>query len=176
MDVPFQLNEGARREDVLLFTEGILEGESNRIANLANLAALLKEFLPRINWCGFYLREAPSGDFVLGPFAGKPACTRIAYGRGVVGAAAAQAQTLLVADVLTFSGHIACDPASRSEMAVPVRSGSRVVAVLDVDSPEVNRFGSADRELLEEMADRLGRSWPRMTGYAHAGTCLAKDG
>ena len=133
----------------------LLCGETDLIANAANTAALIYSALPRINWCGFYfLRDA---ELVLGPFQGQPACVRIALGRGVCGTAAAQRSTQIVADVHEFPGHIACDAASRSELVVPLlRAGVtgqlQLLGVLDIDSPLVARFDSADARGVERLA------------------------
>lgn len=159
------LNEAASRDDVLAFVKAIVEGEPNINANLANLAALLNQYLPRINWVGFYLLEESSQEWVLGPFAGKPACTRIAAGRGVVGSALAQDRTLVVDDVTAFPGHIACDADSRSEIVVPLRAQGRIVGCLDVDSPEPGRFSADDARFLEVICERLGRFWPQGRWY-----------
>ena len=164
MDV-LKLQNDARAEDLLMFVEGIVAGESNRIATLANIAAVLYQFLPTINWVGFYLQESVTHDYVLGPFMGKPACTRIPLGKGVVGTAAQTGITLRVPDVHQFSGHIACDADSLSEIVVPVVVQNEVVALIDVDSPIRNRFSSADQELLQTMAHLLERSWAQMTDY-----------
>src|SRR5438477_962640 len=125
----------------------LLEGETNAVANLANASALLADALERINWCGFYI--ARGGGLVLGPFQGRPACVRIAFGRGVCGTAAERGETLVVPDVLAFSGHIACDEASRSEIVVPIVAGGKLRGVLDVDAPMTGRFDDEDRKGLE---------------------------
>ncbi len=125
----------------------LLHGEADAIANAANLSALLYHALDNVNWVGFYLMK--QGELVLGPFQGKPACIRIPVGRGVCGTAAASRETLVVADVDQFPGHIACDAASRSEMVVPVMVGDRCVGVLDIDSPMPNRFTHEDRDGIE---------------------------
>src|SRR5438477_5331396 len=125
----------------------LLEGETNAVANLANASALLADALERINWCGFYI--ARGGGLVLGPFQGRPACVRIALGRGVCGTAAERRETLVVPDVLAFAGHIACDSESRSEIVVPITVDGTLRGVLDVDAPEANRFDEEDREGLE---------------------------
>lgn len=130
--------------------DALLEGEPNRIANLSNASALLNEFLERINWVGFYLME--DGELVLGPFQGKTACVRIKVGKGVCGTAVAKNKTLLVQDVHAFPGHIACDPASRSEIVIPLEKDGDVIAVLDIDSPELSRFTHEDQEGLEQFA------------------------
>jgi len=128
----------------------LLDGESDAIANAANTAALLNLRLERINWVGFYfLRER---QLVVGPYQGRPACVRIEAGRGVCGSAVQQNATLVVPDVHEFPGHIACDPASRSELVVPLRRAGRVAGVLDVDSPELDRFRDADASSLEQVA------------------------
>src|SRR5499427_9382732 len=126
---------------------GLLAGESDRIANAANSAALIFAALPEINWAGFYFLRG--GELVLGPFQGKPACVRIALGHGVCGAAAVQRRTLVVPDVQKFPGHIACDPASRAEVVVPLLAGATLLGVLDIDSARAGRFDDADARGLE---------------------------
>jgi len=128
----------------------LLKGESDLIANTANAAALLYQFLPDVNWVGFYFSKGD--ELVLGPFQGKPACSRINMGKGVCGTAAAKQQTLIVPDVTRFDGHIVCDAASRSEIVVPLLNWGRLVGVLDVDSPTPNRFDDDDAEGLEVIA------------------------
>ena len=125
----------------------LLEGETDALANLANAAALLYGSLPNINWAGFYVLRG--GTLVLGPFQGKPACVRIAMGKGVCGTAAARRETLVVPDVNAFPGHIACDAASRSEIVVPIVANGLLRGVLDIDSPEPARFDEEDRKGLE---------------------------
>jgi L-methionine (R)-S-oxide reductase len=127
----------------------LLTGEVDRVANAANMAALIYHGLPDLNWAGFYFRRG--GELVLGPFQGKPACVRIPIGSGVCGTAAARAATMLVPDVDDFPGHIACDPASRSELVVPLLEGGEVTGVLDLDSPLPARFDDADREGCERL-------------------------
>ncbi len=121
----------------------LLTGERDWLANFANTSALIFHALPDLNWAGFYLLRGD--ELVLGPFQGKPACVRIAPGRGVCGGAVAQRRSLVVADVHEFPGHIACDAASRAELVVPMITGGRVVGVLDLDSPRPGRFDEADR-------------------------------
>lgn len=123
----------------------LMDGETNAIANAANLSALLYHALPEVNWVGFYFVE---GDgLVVGPFQGRPACVRIPMGKGVCGTAAARRETIVVSDVDAFDGHIPCDSASRSEIVVPLIRGGEVFGVLDVDSPVLGRFDNdADRE------------------------------
>ena len=133
----------------------VFEGESNGLANAANMAALLWQFLPDLNWAGFYFLRGR--DLVLGPFQGKVACVRIALGRGVCGTAAERRATVIVADVLSFPGHIACDPRSRSEIVVPLIQGGRLLGVLDLDSPLLARFERDDAEGLTEAVSVLLR-------------------
>jgi GAF domain-containing protein len=136
----------------------LTEGERDGIANMANAAALLWEYLPDLNWAGFY--RLVGGELVLGPFQGKAACIRIPLGKGVCGTAAATGATQVVADVHAFPGHIACDAASRSELVVPIRRGGlpggAVIAVLDLDSPVPGRFDAADACGCEALAAMLG--------------------
>ena len=128
----------------------------HKIANLANASALLYEALDDLNWAGFYLME--DGKLVLGPFQGKSACIEIPVGKGVCGAAVAQNETMLVADVHQFPGHNACDCASNSEIVVPIRKKGQVVGVLDIDSPSLDRFTSDDRAGLEAFVRILERT------------------
>ncbi len=127
----------------------LLADERDAIANAANTAALLYHRIEHVNWCGFYFRQGE--ELVLGPFQGKPACVRIAMGRGVCGSAAARRQTIVVPDVHEFPGHIACDAASNAEVVVPILRGDRVVGVLDLDSPVPQRFDAADGDGLERV-------------------------
>ncbi|MEV0356404.1 GAF domain-containing protein [Nocardia sp. NPDC050697] len=120
------------------------------MANSANLAALIFHALPDLNWAGFYFTRG--GELVVGPFQGKPACVRIAWGRGVCGTAAATGETQVVPDVHAFPGHIACDADSRSEIVIPLRRGGAVIGVLDLDSPKPGRFDEVDRAGLEGLA------------------------
>lgn len=124
-------------------------GERNPIANAANFAALMWEFLPDINWAGFYFRKGRW--LVLGPFMGKPACTRLQVGLGVCGAAVAQSKTLIVPDVHKFEGHVACDAASNSELVVPLFKYSTIVGVIDIDSPSFSRFDEEDAKGIEAL-------------------------
>jgi len=127
----------------------LLAGETDRIANAANMAALLYHGLPDLNWAGFYFRRGQ--ELVLGPFQGKPACVRIALGKGVCGIAASRGATVLVPDVHDFPSHIACDPVSRSELVVPLIEAGKVSGVLDLDSPLVGRFDEADQTGCEQL-------------------------
>lgn len=130
--------------------EALLHGERNRIANAANLASLIWHSLPELNWAGFYLYDGT--ELVLGPFMGKPACVRIALGRGVCGTAAATGVTQLVEDVHAFPGHIACDAASNAEIVVPLYRDGVLLGVLDLDSPVTARFDAEDQAGLEALA------------------------
>ena len=140
-------------QDLAASLASLLEGESDALANLANASALLGQALERINWCGFYLLRGE--ELVLGPFQGKPACVRIAMGKGVCGTAAARRETLLVPDVNAFPGHIACDADSRSEIVVPIVTAGTLRGVLDIDSPEPGRFDAVDQEGLERFVSTL---------------------
>ena len=135
--------------------EGLLAGEPDPIANLANAAALVMDGLSELNWAGFYLMRG--GELVLGPFQGKPACVRIPVGKGVCGTAALRAASVLVEDVDAFPGHIACDAASRSELVVPLVRDGRVLGVLDLDSPRPGRFDADDQAGCEALAAVLLR-------------------
>lgn len=128
----------------------LLAGESDLIANAANTAALLFDALPAINWAGFYFLRG--GELVVGPFQGKPACVRIALGRGVCGTAAERRATVVVPDVHAFPGHIACDSASRSEIVVPLVGAHGLLGVLDIDSPDPGRFDEEDARGIERLA------------------------
>jgi L-methionine (R)-S-oxide reductase len=137
--------------------QALVHDEHNQIANLSNASALLNQFLDRINWVGFYLMENDS-ELVLGPFQGLPACIRIPLGKGVCGTAALKKETIRVEDVNTFPGHIACDSASQSEIVIPLLKDGNLFGVLDIDSPEKNRFDELDQQKLEEFAGILVQS------------------
>jgi GAF domain-containing protein len=136
--------------DLLAAADALTTGEPDAVANMANIAALLFDWLPALNWAGFY--RTIDGELVLGPFQGKAACIRIPYGQGVCGTAAATATSQLVEDVHAFPGHIACDAASRSELVVPVTVNATVVAVIDLDSPDLARFDAEDQAGIEALA------------------------
>ncbi|HDR5464019.1 GAF domain-containing protein [Bacillus anthracis] len=140
-------------ETVIKQLDALLTGESNIVANLSNASALLNQFLDRVNWVGFYVTEG--NQLVLGPFQGMPACVRIPFGRGVCGVAAETKTTQLVADVHQFPGHIACDSASNSEIVLPIIKDGNVIGVLDIDSPEKNRFDEVDQRYLEKFVETL---------------------
>ncbi|QYJ76909.1 GAF domain-containing protein [Shewanella sp. FJAT-52076] len=136
--------------------EALLSGEDDMVAAMANFSALLNEHMDDLNWVGFYIRREDT--LVLGPFQGKVACTRIPWGKGVCGTAAATDTTQRVADVHQFDGHIACDSASNSEIVVPVRHQGRVIAVLDIDSPSFSRFDETDQAGLETLVRTLEKA------------------
>ncbi|MXP40180.1 GAF domain-containing protein [Altererythrobacter soli] len=139
--------------ELLAAADALTAGESDSVANMANVAALVWQLVPDLNWAGFY--RAIGDELVLGPFCGKPACIRIPFGRGVCGAAAASGETQLVADVHAFPGHIACDADSRSELVVPVLRGGAAIAVIDLDSPLAARFDDQDSAGIEALARLL---------------------
>ncbi len=157
----FAVSPGQRYDDLAKALAAMLAGERDAIANMANAAALIWQYIPDLNWAGFY--RVAGSELVLGPFQGKPACIRIAFGRGVCGTAASTGAVQCVADVHAFPGHIACDSASASELVVPVIWNGHVVAVLDLDSPLPGRFSQEDAEgcgrLVEILAD--GSNWDK---------------
>ncbi|MFT9003454.1 MAG: GAF domain-containing protein [Liquorilactobacillus hordei] len=135
--------------------DSLLRNETNFVANLANTSALIFESFPDINWAGFYLYEQKNNELVLGPFQGKVACMHISIGKGVCGTAFQEGKTLVVANVLEFPGHIACDAASRSEIVIPLIKNGKKIGVLDIDSPNENRFTEADRLTLNSLVTTL---------------------
>ena len=145
--------------DLLAAADAVTSGERDAIANMANVAALIWEFVPDLNWAGFY--RMVDGELVLGPFQGKAACIRIPLGRGVCGAAAHSRATQLVTDVHAFPGHIACDAASASEIVVPLVHAGQLLGVLDLDSPKPARFDAADQAGLETLC---AHNPPRIPG------------
>ena len=146
-------------DQLTLMLRGLMDGERDVIANLANTSALLADALDRINWAGFYLMK--DGMLVLGPFQGKPACIRIPMGRGVCGTAAETKEIQRVYDVHCFPGHIACDAASSSEIVIPLIRNGEVLGVLDIDSPDVGRFDEQDKQGLSALCALLlaGCDW-----------------
>lgn len=155
--LPADTPDEERYRELANAADALTDGESDGVANMANLAALIWSFVPDLNWAGFY-RMVPDdggGELVLGPFIGNPACIRIPLGQGVCGAAAQSGETQLVEDVHAFPGHIACDSASASELVVPVVRDGRVIAVIDLDSPSKARFGEADARGIEAVAARI---------------------
>ncbi len=157
----FSIDTNAPKSDMyrelVKSADALTSGESDGVANMSNIAALLWEFLPDVNWTGFY--RVVDGELVLGPFQGKAACIRIPFGRGVCGAAAQTGETQLVEDVHAFPGHIACDANSASELVVPVMRNGQVIAVVDLDSPSRGRFDHDDalgiETLVAVIADRI---------------------
>jgi len=141
----FDIAQGTKADlyrDLIAAVDAITSGEPDAVANMANMAALIWHSVPRLNWAGFY--RAIGDELVLGPFIGKPACIRIPFGQGVCGTAAATGATQLVADVHAFPGHIACDAASRSELVLPIVRAGQIRGVIDLDSPEPDRFDAED--------------------------------
>ena len=132
----------------------LAEGEPDFVPVLANASALLWESLDRLNWAGFYLMD--NGSLLLGPFQGKAACVRIPLGKGVCGTAVSEGRSLRVPDVHAFPGHIACDGASNAELVIPIRKGGVILGVLDLDSPELDRFSEEDQAGLEAFVETLG--------------------
>ncbi|GEM71281.1 diguanylate cyclase [Sphingomonas aquatilis NBRC 16722] len=152
----FDITAGSKADlyrDLLGALDALTADEPDAIANMANAAALVWQYLPDLNWAGFY--RMVGGELVLGPFQGKAACIRIPLGKGVCGTAAATRETQLVEDVHAFPGHIACDAASRSELVVPIVHDGRLIGVLDLDSPEPARFDAEDAAGCEALCARL---------------------
>ena len=147
------LSKPERYRQLVEAADALTAGETDQVANMANVAALMWAFIPDLNWAGFY--RVVEGELVLGPFVGRPACIRIAMGSGVCGTAAESGETQLVKDVHAFPGHIACDSASQSELVVPVLRDGAVCAVIDLDSPNLARFDSEDAAGVESLAHHL---------------------
>jgi GAF domain-containing protein len=145
--------KGEFYRELVSAADALTTGESDAVANMANVAALVWQLVPELNWAGFY--RVIGEELVLGPFCGKPACIRIPFGQGVCGTAAESGETQLVADVHAFPGHIACDAASRSELVVPVSREGAVIALIDLDSPREGRFDEDDRAGFEALASLL---------------------
>lgn len=145
-----------KAEALVAQVAALLAGQRDLVANAANLSALLYHALDDVNWVGFYFLK--EGELIVGPFQGKPACVKIPLGKGVCGAAAVTGKVQRIADVHAFDGHIACDPASRSELVLPLIRDGALLGVLDLDSPVKNRFGERDELLLREIADIFMRS------------------
>jgi L-methionine (R)-S-oxide reductase len=150
---PVPVDKSAGYPELARSLEALLAGEPNLVSCAASTVALLYHGLADVNWVGFYLLDAASGDLLVGPFQGKPACVRISLGKGVCGTAAAQRRTLVVPDVHAFPGHIACDAASNSELVVPVIDRGRLIGVLDLDSPLPGRFDDADARGVEALVE-----------------------
>jgi GAF domain-containing protein len=154
----FDVEQGTKAElyrDLAAAADALTADEPDAVANMANVAALLWQYLPDLNWAGFY--RMVDGELVLGPFQGKAACIRIPLGRGVCGTAAATRETQVVEDVHAFPGHIACDADSRSELVVPLVADGRVLGVIDLDSPVPGRFDAEDARGCEALAEMLGQ-------------------
>ena len=143
-------------ESALLFTKAQLKNEKDTMANLANISAIINMYMDDINWVGFYLMK--EGTLILGPFQGKPACSRIAVGEGVCGTAVQEGKTQRVDDVLSLDNHIACDSASRSELVVPIYKEGVVFGVLDIDSPSLARFSDLEQTYMEKLVNLLESS------------------
>ncbi|GAB3380641.1 GAF domain-containing protein [Lysobacter fragariae] len=154
--IPLTGTKAERYAQLLDQARGLAAGEHDRVANAANLSALVYHALPSLNWVGFYFFDGT--ELVVGPFQGLPACVRIPLDKGVCGAAARTRQTQRVADVHAFPGHIACDAASRSELVVPLVRGDELIGVFDLDSPEPDRFDEDDQRGLEAIAQVLVES------------------
>lgn len=151
-----EMYTGTKQENyqlLLKHLQALIEDEHNQTANLANAAALLNQFLKEVNWVGFYLVE--NEELVLGPFQGLPACVRIPFGKGVCGTAAQNQQIERVGDVNQFPGHIACDAASRSEIVIPIIKNGKLIGVLDIDSPNTDRFDDQDEMFLKKFVEIL---------------------
>ncbi|MDC7809047.1 GAF domain-containing protein [Sphingomonas koreensis] len=158
----FDIAAGSKAElyrDLLAALDALTAGEDDAIANMANAASLIWQYLPDLNWAGFYRNVGD--ELVLGPFQGKAACIRIPFGKGVCGAAAASGETQLIEDVHAFPGHIACDAASNAELVVPISHQGRLIGVLDLDSPSRGRFDAEDAAGCEALAALLA---PRIAG------------
>ena len=152
-DIDPDMPTAQRWDEIMAAADALTEGETDAVANMANVAALLWQFLPDVNWTGFY--RMTGGELVLGPFQGKAACIRIPVGKGVCGAAVADKATQLVADVHAFEGHIACDAESRAELVVPLLRDGQVLGVIDLDSPTPSRFSNEDAAGCERLAEML---------------------
>lgn len=148
------MNKTEKYRTAFRMIQSVVEGESDMVANMANMAALLHEAFG-FWWTGFYRVDLESDQLVLGPFQGPVACTRINFGKGVCGTAWERAETVIVPDVHKFPGHIACSSASNSEIVIPVFQGNKVIAVLDIDSTEFNTFDQTDKEWLEEIVSLI---------------------
>jgi len=148
--LPADTSDEERYRELANAGDSLTDGESDAVANMANLAALIWSFVPDLNWAGFY--RVVDGELVLGPFIGRPACIRIPFGQGVCGTAASSGETQLVEDVHAFPGHIACDAASASELVVPVLHDDALIGVIDLDSPRPARFDAEDAAGIERLA------------------------
>lgn len=157
----FESKEFESQESLKTSALALIEGETNWVANLANLSSLLFHSIPDLNWAGFYLWDDASQELVLGPFQGKPACIRIKPNRGVCGLAYSSKAPQMINDVHQFPGHIACDPLSQSELVIPLISDEVCIGVLDLDSPIRGRFSQKDLDLVQEVVTAIV---PRLWG------------
>lgn len=153
VDVMKKMSEEEKYKYMLILAEGQLSSEKDFIANLSNISAIINAAIDGCNWVGFYLYK--EGELVLGPFQGLPACNRITIGKGVCGSAIAENKVLRVEDVEKFPGHIACDSASRSEIVVPIVKNESIIGVLDIDSPELNRFTELEETYLIKIVEKI---------------------
>lgn len=151
-----KMNIEEKYKYMLLYLKGQFDSEKDVIANLSNASAILKAFIDRINWAGFYIMK--QGELVLGPFQGNPACNRIKVGKGVCGTAVSEKKVLIVDDVNKFPGHIACDCESKSEIVVPIIINDKVYGVLDIDSPEYSRFTELEKKYLIKFVEEIQNS------------------
>ncbi len=153
---PKGMSREKRLKSAILFTKVQLKNETDTLANLANISAVINMYMDDINWVGFYLMR--NGELILGPFQGKPACNRIEIGSGVCGTSVKEGRTQLVDDVLSLDNHIACDSASRSELVVPIYTNGEIFGVLDIDSPSLARFTELEKNYMEELVVLLEES------------------
>lgn len=158
-----EMNSEERLKYMVILLKGQVSSENDNIANLSNATGIINACMERINWVGFYLVK--NKTLVLGPFQGLPACNRIEFGKGVCGTAFKEMRTILVDDVELFPGHIACDSASKSELVIPIIVDSKVYGVLDLDSPEKNRFTDLEKKYLEKFVDVLNEyiKWDKLS-------------
>ncbi len=153
---PKGMSREKRLKSAILFTKAQLKNETDTLANLANISAVINMYMDDINWVGFYLMR--DSELILGPFQGKPACNRIEIGSGVCGTSVKEGKTQLVDDVLSLDNHIACDSASRSELVVPIYKNGEIFGVLDIDSPSLARFTELEQKYMEELVALLEQS------------------
>lgn len=155
LDALNRMNTEEKYKYMLMLLEGQLSSEKDILANLSNASAIVKAVIDRLNWAGFYFLR--NEELVLGPFQGLPACNRIKVGNGVCGTAVAKRETKLIGNVHEFPGHIACDSASSSEIVIPIVKNDVIYGVLDLDSPELNRFTTLEKKYLEAFVERLNK-------------------
>lgn len=149
------LTQKQKYESLLSMIDSLLKDETDVITNLSNASALIKALVSDVNWAGFYIIK--NNELVLGPFQGLPACNRIQIGKGVCGTSASKGETMLVKDVHSFPGHIACDSQSNSEVVIPLKQNNKVYGVLDLDSPTVGRFNEEDKTYLEKVVEIINK-------------------